>query len=236
MPWLDFEEHVNYYRLQDTMFIERNSIFNSADIGVTFASLLCEGMDEEYQKRVNNKYPGRCGSMALGIYNGGGYHASEKNDNKVLEGRLTVRPLPDIIPGLQLSYFGLHGKGNDASDPDWTVNLGFASFEHEYFVLTGQYYNGEGQQKGEDENDKDGYSFFTELKLHKKFSMIGRYDYFDPNDEVEDDENERYIAGVAYHIDKQHKNMLVVDYETVNYKEARKSDDKRIQTTLQVKY
>lgn len=39
-PWLDYEEHTNYYRLQDTMFVERNGIFNSADVGVTFASLL----------------------------------------------------------------------------------------------------------------------------------------------------------------------------------------------------
>ncbi len=140
------------------------------------------------------------------------------------------------MPGLQLSYFGINGKGNDASDPDWRINLGFASFEHEDFVLTGQYYNGKGQQKGEDENDKDGYSFFAELKPHKKISIIGRYDNFDPNDDVKDDESERYIAGIAYHIDKRHKNMIVIDYDTVQYKESGKSDDKRIQLTLQVKY
>jgi hypothetical protein len=172
--------------------------------------------------------------MSLGVYNGGGYHASEKNENKVLEGRLTVRPLPDILPGLQLSYFGLTGKGNKEEEPNWKANLGFASFEHEYFVLTGQYYWGEGNQKGADEYDKDGYSIFAEIKPMKKISVIGRYDYFDPNDDANDDENTRYIVGLAYHLDKPHKNMLVLDYDTVDYEDPSKKDDKRVQLTLQV--
>jgi hypothetical protein len=234
MPWLDFEEHINYYRLQDTMFVERNKTFNSADFGVTVVSLLGGEIDKEYQKKVNDKYPGRYGSMAFGVYNGGGYHASEKNENKVLEGRLTIRPLPDIVPGLQFSYFGLTGKGNKDTDPDWTTNLGFASFEHEYVVLTGQYYWGKGNQGGSDENDKDGYSIFTEIKPMNKFSIIGRYDKFDPNTDVDDDDNTRYIIGAAYHLDKLHKNMILLDYDSVNYEDSSKKDDKRIQLTLQV--
>lgn len=234
MPWLDFEEHINYYRCQDTMFLERNHIFNSADIGITFTSLFGGEIDEEYQKKVNRAYPGRYGSMSLGIYNGGGYHAREKNENKALEGRLTVRPLPDIIPGLQLSYFGITGKGNVEAARDWKVNLGFVSYEHEYVALTGQYYKGKGNQEGADEKDKDGYSFFAEVKPNKKFSIIGRYDFFDPDNDKKDDENTRYIVGVAYHIDKRHKNMMVIDYDMVDYKEHGKPDDKRVQVTLQI--
>lgn len=236
MPWLDFEEHVNFYRCQDTMFLERNGIFNSADMGITFVSLLGGTMPEDYQNKVNHYYPGKYGSISFGIYNGGGYHASEKNKNKVFEGRLTVRPLPDIVPGLQLSYFGITGKGNKDTNPDWNVNLGMISYEHEYFTVTGQYYAGKGNQKGDDENSKKGYSFFAEIKPHKKFSLFGRYDYFDPNKHVNDDENKRYIAGVAYHIDKPHKNMLVLDYDKVDYKQKGKPDDDRIQLTLQLSF
>ncbi|MEW6067899.1 MAG: hypothetical protein AB1610_06380 [Nitrospirota bacterium] len=234
MPWLDYEEHVNFYRCQDTMFIERNNTFNSADMGLTFVSLFGGEMDEEYQKNVSKYYPGRYGSMSVGVYNGGGYHAAEKNGDKVLEGRLTIRPLPDIIPGLQFSYFGITGKGNKDTDPDWNVNLGFVSFEHKYAVVTGQYYQGKGNQKGDDENDRDGYSFFTEIKPHKKFSIIGRYDRFDPDTDTDEDENTRYIVGAAYHIDKQHKNMIVLDYDTVNYEDDSEEDENRIQVTLQV--
>ncbi|MEW6002853.1 MAG: hypothetical protein AB1638_09445 [Nitrospirota bacterium] len=241
IPWLDFEENLNFYRLQDTMFIERNGIFNSADFGVTFTSLLGGEMPEEYQKNVNSHYAGRFGSIQGGIYNGGGYHASEKNENKVLEGRVTIRPLPDVIPGLQLTYFGITGKGNTDAEPDWTTNLAFGSFESEPIVLTGQYYWGKGQQNGSNETKKDGYSFFTELKLYNmfkapmnRFSVIGRYDRFDPNTDQKDDENNRYIAGVAYYLDKPHKNMFLVDYDHVDYKASGKKDDKRVQLTLQV--
>lgn len=235
IPWLDFEEHINFYRCQDTMFIERNKTFNSADLGVTFVSLLGGTMDEEYQHKVNHYYPGRYGSVAVGIYNGSGYHAHEENENKALEGRLTIRPLPDIVPGLQFSYFGIYGKGNKETEPDWTVNLPFVSYEHEYVTLTGQYYWGKGNQKGKDEHKKDGYSFFAELKPTKKFSIIGRYDRFDPNTDASADENTRYIAGVAYHFYKQHKNTLLLDYDHVDYKDPSRKDDKRIQLTLQVK-
>jgi hypothetical protein len=234
MPWLDFEEHINFYRCQDTMFMERNGLFNSADIGLTFVSLLGGEMPKEYQEKVSSYYPGRYGSMSVGIYNGGGYHASEKNQGKPVEARLTLRPLPDVVPGLQVSYFGIWGKGNTSDNPDWNVNSGMMSFEHEYVVLTGQYYSGKGNQKGSDEYDKDGYSIFTEIKPHKKFSIIGRYDRFDPDTDKDDDENSRYIVGAAYHIDKPHKNMLLLDYDTVDYEQKGKSDDKRIQLTLQV--
>jgi hypothetical protein len=236
MPWLDFEEHVNYYRCQDTLFLERNSIFNSADYGITFASLFGGVMDEEYRKNVNSAYPGRYGSIQAGVYNGTGYHESEQNQNKVLEGRVTVRPLPDIIPGLQLSYFGLTGKGNTAQEPDWNVSLAFASFEHKYFVLTGQYYWGKGNQAGADQNDREGYSFFAELKPLKKLSVIGRFDHFDPNTDIGSNDNNRIIAGIAYHIDKQHQNMILLDYDTVQYAQLGKSNDNRVQLTLQVAF
>jgi polyhydroxyalkanoate synthesis regulator phasin len=235
-PWLDFEEHVNYYRLQDTMFIERNGITSSADYGITFATLLGGFVDENYQRNVNSAYPGRYGSVQAGVYNGGGYAASEQNRNKVLEGRVTVRPLPDIVPGLQLSYFGLTGKGNTNKNLDWSANLGFVSFEHEYVVVTGQYYWGQGNQSGSDDNKKRGYSVFAELKPLKKFSIIGRFDHFDPNKAVSNDDHNRYIAGVAYHIDKQHKNMVLLDYDTVDYKQPGRSRDERVQLTWQIAF
>jgi hypothetical protein len=238
-PWLDFEEHINYYRMQDTMFIERNGITASADYGVTLASLLGGLVDENYRKDVNSAYPGRYGSVQVGIYNGGGYATGEQNRNKVLEGRITIRPLPDIVPGLQLSYFGVTGKGNTSTEPDWKANLGFASFEHEYIVVTGQYFWGKGNASGSDENDKRGYSVFTELKPIKKVSLIGRFDHFDPHKNVSNDtsgENNRYIGGIAYHIDKQHNNMILLDYDTVEYKQPGKTHDERVQLTWQIAF
>jgi len=247
IPWLDFEENINWYRCQDTMFTERNGIFNSGDFGVTFMALLGGEMPEWYKKRVNSHYAGRYGSIALGIYNGAGYHSREKNNNKPIEGRITLRPLPDLLPGFQISYFGIRGKANvEKNPPNWRVNLLFASYEHEYFTATAQYYWGHSNQKGSDKYDKDGYSFFLELKPYAfsslPISLFARYDYFDQNDDQKDlndkivDESKRYILGIAYHLDKPHKNMLVLDYDYVDYKDKLLKDDKRLQLTLQVAF
>lgn len=246
-PWLDYEEHLNWYRCQDTMFTERNGLFNSADFGITFTALLGKEMPEWYKKKVNPYYAGRYGSISLGIYNGAGYHGREKNNDKPIEARISLRPLPDLLPGFQISYFGIRGKGNqEKNPPNWQVNLLFASYEHEYFTATSQYYWGVGNQKGSDEYDKDGYSFFLELKPYAfsslPISLIARYDYFDQNDDQKDlsdkqvDESKRYIFGVVYHLDKPHKNMLVLDYDHVDYKDKLLKDDKRLQLTLQVSF
>ncbi|MFC1553279.1 hypothetical protein ACFL7D_01485 [candidate division KSB1 bacterium] len=218
-PWLDFEEHIDNYRMQGTMYLERSHLFNSADFGVTFVTLLGGEVDEDYQKNISSKYPGRYGSVALGLYNGGGYHAHEKNINKVFEGRFTLRPMPDHLPGLQLSYFGIFGKGNIAAEPDWKVNTFFLSYEDERFVATGTYYNGKGDSKGKmldglgNPYDQSGFSLFGEVNIpESKFSLIGRYDSFDPNTSVNDNLVNRRILGVVYKFAGKHKALLDFDF------------------------
>ena len=104
-PWIDFEQAINRYRVQGSMFLDRNDMVSSADFGVVFMSLFGGTMDKKYTETVNGKYPGRYGSMSVGIFNGGGYHALEYNNNKAVEGRVTIRPIPDRVPGLQVTGY-----------------------------------------------------------------------------------------------------------------------------------
>ncbi|MBE0673465.1 MAG: hypothetical protein IH591_02270 [Bacteroidales bacterium] len=46
-PWLDFEEKINRYRVQGTMYTERVNIMNSADFGLTYVCLLGGKMPKE---------------------------------------------------------------------------------------------------------------------------------------------------------------------------------------------
>jgi len=151
IPWLDFEEHINPYRCQGTMAVERAGTFNSADDGVSLRGYFGGKLEDAKEKTGSHYYDGRYGSWHFGVYNGSGYHASEENNNKVLEGRLTLRPLPDSIPGLQLSYFGIHGEGNkeaaNGDYPDYNVNLGMLSYEHPWATVTAQYFQTEGNAK-----------------------------------------------------------------------------------------
>ncbi len=247
-PWLDYEENLNGYRDQDTMFEERNSNFASADFGAMFAGYFGGEMSSDYKENVSRTYAGRYGSFALAIMNGGGYTAPERNKNKVVEGRLTIRPLPKVIPGLQFSYFGLTGQGNLAptpttQPPDWRLNMGFISYESKYLTLTGQYLASLGNQAATALNAdgtparQNGYSFFAEVKMPSwKSSIIGRWDHYDPNRDIFNNlnVNNRYIAGYSYHLPMG--SMLLLDVDRIKYRSQPLKDEWRFQTTIQVSY
>ncbi len=263
IPWLDFEEHINPYRCQGTMAIERAGTFNSADVGVSLRGYLGGKLEDAEEKTGSHYYDGRYGSWHVGVYNGSGYHASEKNNNKAVEGRVTLRPLSDVIPGLQLSYFGIYGEGNDKNNPagdwpDYVVNMGMLSYENPWVILTGQYFITEGNAKGTwvdatgDAIETAGYSFFGNLKLpvlDRKLSLFGRYDHFDQDDDEkigDDADYDMYIGGLVYDI--YHGNLLMLSYETTDYGddagEKTKGpvpgnslgDDYKVQAVLQIKF
>jgi hypothetical protein len=248
MPWLDFEEHINLFRMQGTMFMERNKLFNSADLGVMFGANLGSELPAEYRDNVNSSYAGRWGSFQLGVFNGGGYHGEVKNNRMALEGRLTIRPLPDVVPGLQFSALGISGKGNIADTlgtpaPDWTVFNGMVSFESQYFNATGQYYTGTGNQKGNavDVNgnglDQNGYSFFGEFRVpeHKEYSVFARYDRFNTDaNSATADVRQRFIGGFAWQFFKG--NYWVVNVDRLQHSLPGVATEYSIEVTLQMVY
>ncbi len=263
IPWLDFEEHINPYRCQGTMAIERAGVFNSADTGISIRGDFGGKLGHAEEKTGNHHYDGRYGTWHVGVYNGPGYHGTEENNNKVIEGRITLRPFPDIIPGLQFSYFGLDGEGNEKSAasgdyPDYRVNIGMLSFQHPALVATAQYIKTKGNMKGTwvdaagDPLDTEGYSLFADIRLPvfgERVSIFGRYDNvdIDKDDAIANDTDyTMIIAGVSYEIYKG--NMLLCSYETTDYGQDSGGkgnlpvpgndlgDDEKFQVVWQIKY
>jgi hypothetical protein len=180
----------------------------------------------------------------------------------VVEGRLTVRPLPDVIPGLQFSYFGIYGEGNEKNPsgdyPDYQVNLGMVSYQNPWVILTGQYFITEGDKDGDWIDaagralDTEGYSFFGNFKLpvlDRKLSAFVRYDHFDQDEDGKigtDADYDMYIGGLAYDIYKG--NLLLLSYETTDYGDDAGEkgdapvanndlgDDFKVQAVIQIKY
>ena len=100
-PWLDFEESVNRYRVQGTMFSEREGLIpGSADFGAGYFSPL----------------PKNYGEFHAGVYNGEGFTQAEANKYKSLQGRLTVRPLPGQGLANYFRISGFYSKGWYAED------------------------------------------------------------------------------------------------------------------------
>ena len=241
MPWLDFEEHINRYRMQGTMFTERSHLFNSADVGLTAGVLLGDKLDAAYARSVGDHYPGRWGSVAVGFYNGGGYHDAEANDDKVVEVRVSLRPLHFVLPGLQLSYFFVHGAGNTAEEPLWQNHAAMVSYVHRYFALTGTYTYGTGNQKGTeldaagDSLGFQGFSVFAEGRMPCiDTSLFVRYDWFDWDRDGGEEPQSRVIAGVAYWF--LGKSALVLDADILLPPDGGVPNDWQVKLTLQFKY
>ncbi len=219
-PLLNFQQNINGYRLQGVMYLPRNGVISSADYGITYWAFLGGEMDEEYQKEVSDSYPGLYGSVSFGFTNGGGYHDFEQNHNKPFESRLSIRPLPFVIPGFQISYAGAYGKGNTAASPDWTMHYAYLSLEDQYFTLTGSDYTGVGNSLGKavdslgNSLDQRGFSFFGDYKIRAwNISIMARYDIFQQNQYGTWYESKRYITGVAYHFLGGNKFLLDYDFQ-----------------------
>ncbi len=240
-PWMDYEEKINRYRVQGTMFLERNDILKSADYGISVISLIGGKIGNEHQKSVNKNYPGKYGSLAFGIYNGGGYEEIERNNNKLCEGRLTIRPFPKFLPGFQLSYLGGYGKGNTEAAPDFYYNAGFIVLENKYMAVTGTYYDGVGDVLGNevDRNGnsyhQNGYSVFSEVRMFESpLRVYGRYDYFEKQVKTNDWIQNRIITGVSIYFLNSSK--LLFDFEYRDWYKSGIQNDKVYKIALEFIY
>lgn len=242
--FLDFEEALNGYRMQGAMFQDRRGLITSSDLGVSVLGNFGGRLTKEQVEEVgNSNYDGRFGTYHIGVYNGGGYGAAtENNQNKSIQGRITVRPLPDILPGLQLTYLGITGKGNTndslTGKPEtWTNNTGFLSYQHKYAVASAEYLTGKGSNGGDASSakKKSGYSLFAKVTLpvYEKVAVFGRYDYLDPNKDASNDKIKTTIGGVSYRLHGD--NYIVAAYERTR-DQTKTQDDKKGQVVLQVAF
>jgi len=233
-PWLDFEEHVNPYRCQGTMAIERAGVFNSADLGIGLRGNIGGKLPDAREKTGNPYYDGLYGSWHVGVFNGSGYHADEANNNKAVEGRLTIRPLPNTIPGLQISCLGMFGEGNkdySGKKPDYMVTMGYISYENPMYIFTAQYFRTTGNAAGswvvlnadgslKDELETKGYSLFGRVRMPfmPRLALLARYDHFDQdkNDAISRDTSYNlYLGGLSYDIYKG--NMVMIVFQSIDY-------------------
>jgi hypothetical protein len=226
-PWLDFEESVNRYRVQGTMFAEREGLIpGSSDFGASyFASL-----------------PAGYGEFHVGVYNGEGYAQAEANKYKSVQGRLTVRPLPAgnaIARAFRVSGF-FNAGWYDADHPR-RLGIVMGSFEHPHLVATV-----EGLKATENplaqvlprEIDRTGWSVFVEPRQGTSgLAGIFRYDAFNPDHDTPGLEQNRVIAGGAYwFVWPRARVGAVLTNEQVHYDLATRPDENRLLAQMHVEF
>jgi hypothetical protein len=216
-PWLDFEEHINRYRVQGTVFAEREALIpGSADFGVSYLTAL----------------PGGYGEVHGGIYNGEGFGQPEITKHKSVQGRVTVRPLPNaaIAKGLRVSAF--YNAGWYAADRPRRLGIVMGSFEHTNFVATVQSVRATERPLAADVTDtkRSGWSVFLEPRQGTAgFAGLFRYDAFDADRSITANEHSRIIGGGAYWWVWTRATVgLVVTNEQVRYDVPTRPDESRL--------
>jgi len=207
-PWLDFEESIDRYRVQGTMFSEReNLIPGSSDFGVGYFTPLGKYID-----------------IQTGVYNGEGYAQTDLSKQKSVQGRMTLRPLAGrgIANGFRLS--GFFSGGWYAADRPRRLGIVMGSFEQTHLVATLQYLKATENPNAlaPRDIDRSGSSGFVEVRQGMAgWAALARVDAYDPDDALGDNSQRRVIAGGAYWwVWPRDRVGLVVTNEQVHYDAA----------------
>ena len=224
-PWLDFEESINRYRVQGTVFSEREALIpGSADFGVSYLTPL----------------PGGYGEVHGGVFNGEGYTQTDPNKYKSVQGRLTIRPFPGrgLANGLRLSAF--YNAGWYAEDRPRNLGIVMGSFEHTNLVVTLQTLAATESPSAvaPRDIDRDGWSMFIEPRQGPAgWAGIFRVDAFDPDDTLIDNSQQRFIAGGAYWFVWPRARLgLVATNEQVKYDAPSRLDENRLLLQTHVEF
>ncbi|MEX2456453.1 MAG: hypothetical protein WD381_04025, partial [Balneolaceae bacterium] len=226
-PWINFEQDVNDFRSQRSMFLDQNGFLSSADYGITFETGFGSNLEGESSSGLKSN-PAKYGSFSVGIYNGGGYSSLEKNNNKLLESRLSLRPLADLLPGFQASVFGVLGKGNIPESPDFNLLGNALSYEAQKFNMVVQGFLGEGDGSGQfvenlEAYNLEGWSMFFDIRPFKfPLSLNIRHDEL-YNADLNHFINRQSILGLAYIF--ENKSKLIVDVSSTDFHENMNEPD-----------
>jgi len=205
-PWLDFEESINRYRVQGTVFSEREgTIPGSGDFGIGYFTPL----------------PTNHGEVQVGVYNGEGFTRNEATKHKSVQGRMTVRPFPGKGLAQGLRAHGFYDLGWYDRDRPRRHGIVMGSYEHPRVVATAQWLTATERPLATMTSDAErrGYSAFLELRQGPTgWAGLVRAETFDPDTSRADDDHTRVIAGAAYWLRPSGSTIgLVFTIEDVRY-------------------
>jgi opacity protein-like surface antigen len=200
-PIIDYEEGIYRYRFQGQVFIERVGLLPSSDAGLS----------------GHYNFPGNYGDLHGGIYNGEGYNHAETNNQKALQLRATLRPLPlgGVWKGLRVTGF---------IDEDHYVEgakrqrlLGQVTFEHPRINAGIDVVHATDQTSARAASlDGKGWSIWTTPKLNTNgWELLLRHDDYKSQ--------KRDIFGVAYWFQNLTRvtSAVLVDYDSLKQNDTR---------------
>lgn len=213
MPWIGYEEKIWGNRFVSKVFPDLIGKIKSADRGIEISGKKSgENFGIDY---------------ALAIVNGEGVTGEERNKYKDFQARISFQPAKKTIEGLKIH--SLLSLGNSDKDKKRDRNLFGLSMEDKAYHAMFSYLNTK-----DDKTKGKGYSVHSSYKLNERNSIFARLDDFDPDDAKADDGYKIIILGCSYKVTDGVRASL--DYQTKNYEDATKKDEKKVYLHLEVKY
>ena len=171
--WKIHEEYWGYRGVQKTV-LDLNKLGTSADLGVGLKGELSD-------RRLTYHFL---------LSNGAGYKQAEKDMYK--KGHL--RLIFHLAQGLALSGYADY-EIKDSENSDLTSDF-FLGYRKGKFSIAGQYF---ARFYNRTENfQAKGFSIFGIAKIHPELILLGRFDWFEPDDRTEKDEHSLIICGMDY--------------------------------------
>lgn len=210
-PFIDSIESIYRYRFQGSAFPEREGYMSSADAGMSFRTA----------------FPGNYGDVHVGVYNGEGYSKAESNNQKAIEVRVGIRPLPrhPILRGWRVQ--GFYTADHVVRNASRNRAILDTTFEHKYANVGFDYLDTKDQASAIAPKDVAitgrGWSAWATPKIPNpsngsSWEALLRYDRMKP-DTSAGGIDKRTIAGVAYWFPKTGtvSSALLFDVENVTF-------------------
>jgi hypothetical protein len=203
-PYIDFEETVYRYRFAGPVFVDREAFLSSSDLGAS----------------VHWNIPENYGDVHVGVYNGEGYTRSEANDQKAIQIRGTLRPVPMFGPlkGLRLTAF--YDGDHYVKDAKRDRFIGLITYESPWVNVGAQYLKAKDQNASATKAvvEAEGYSIWATPRTSFGLEALLRWDRIAPNT-AQAPRKQRIQAGPAYWfpVQKGVATAVMLQFEQVRY-------------------
>jgi hypothetical protein len=219
-PLVDHEESIYRYRWQGPIFVDREGYLTSSDAGLS----------------GHYNFAGNYGDVHVGFYNGDGYNRTDPNDQKAIQLRATVRPLPlgGIWKGLRFTAF-YDGDNYLRSAPRRRA-VGQVTFESAPVNAGFDYLSAKDRTSSRTaEVDGRGWTMWATPKLPHNFELLLRHDDLKPNTDASLT-RKRNIVGLAYWVPNLQRvtSAVMLDYDSL--KVTTRADDTRYALKLLISF
>ncbi len=205
-PYMDYTEAIYRYRFQGSIFVEREGFMTASDAGLS----------------GHWNFPGGCGDLHGGYYNGEGYSKAEANNEKAFQFRGTVRPLPlgGIWKGLRLT--GFVDEDHYVQGAKRQRHIAQVTFEHPLFNAGVELLQTKDRTSiSKTEVAAKGYSIWATPKLGADgWELLLRHDQLTPNKSISSQKKKRDIVGLAYWIPNLNKVTAAVMLDRDSLKQS----------------